>query len=82
MNSLVELKNIFRQNRVPVTVSGGWYFMCNEDKWTMLDGKYWLNKTNMDKKAIAQYIEAHKLHRQAKKIKPNIEEEENACESN
>lgn len=82
MSSLVDLKNTFRQNRVPVTSSGGWYFTCKEDTWTMLDGEYWLNKTKMDKKAIAQYIELNKSHRPSKKIKPNIEEEEYACESN
>lgn len=82
MNSLVDLKNIFRQNRVPVTSSGGWYFECGDDRWTMLDGSYFLNKTKMDKKAIAEYIELHKRNKPAKKIKPNTEEEEYACESN
>ena len=82
MSSLVDLKNIFRQNRVPVTSSGGWYFTCGKDTWTMLDGAYFLNKTKMDKKEIASYIDLNKMRRPAKKIKANIEEEEYASESN
>lgn len=81
MSSLVDLKNIFRQNRVPVTSSGGWYFTCGKDTWTMLDGAYFLNGTKLDKKEIASYIDLNKARRQAKKIKANIEEEEYACES-
>jgi hypothetical protein len=82
MNSLVELKNTFRQNRVPISESGGWYFTCCGDKWTMLDGAYFLNNTKMDKKTIASYIEMNKARKAAKKIKANIEEEEYASESN
>jgi hypothetical protein len=81
MNSLVELKNVFRQNRVSVSESGGWYFTCGKDTWTMLDGAYFLNRTKMDKKTIASYIELNKARKPAKKITANILGEEDASES-
>ena len=81
MNSLVDLKNIFRQNRVPVTESGGWYFTCKQDIWSMLDGEYYLNNVKIDKKGITSYIQLNKVYKQAKKITPNVKEEKNASES-
>lgn len=77
MNTLVELKTLFRQNRVPITEHGGWYFKTGKDSWGMVDGVFYKNNTVVNKTDINQYISINKfVRKKAIKITPNKEYED------
>lgn len=56
MNSLTELKQLFASKGLTQIVSQGWYIVCYRDRWTMLDGVYYLNSVPVSKKEIDEYI--------------------------
>jgi hypothetical protein len=73
MNTLVELRTLFRENRVPVTEYGGWYLKCGNDSWGIVDGEYYKNYVKVDKNFIKQYVIDKRMPARARafKINPN-----------
>jgi hypothetical protein len=73
MTTLVELRTLFKQSKVPVTEYGGWYLKCGDDSWGIVGGEYYKNYVKVDKDFIKQYLIDKKMPIRARafKINPN-----------
>ena len=63
MNSLVELRDFFKQKEIAITDFNGWSLKVGKDIWTMCDGIFYRNskpQSLKDKEFINQYTKDKK----------------------
>lgn len=56
MHCLVDIKELLLQHNFKHITSGGWYLVCQGDRWTMSNDVVYLNNTPINKKEILHYI--------------------------
>jgi len=53
MNSLSELKSLILERGHKIKEFSGWYLIVGKDRYTMLDGEFYLNKERIAKKDLS-----------------------------
>jgi hypothetical protein len=52
MHSLSDLRDLLVERGYKIKEFGGWYLDVGKDRYTMLDGDYYLNKNRLTKKEL------------------------------
>lgn len=74
MHCLVDIKELLTQHNFKNITSGGWYLICQGDRWTISHDVVYLNGSPISKKEILQYLKKGPKAmpiRSAKMITPN-----------
>ena len=56
MNCLVDIKQLLLQHNFKNITSGGWYLVCQGDRWAIAHDVVYLNNDPVTKKEIFNYI--------------------------
>lgn len=66
MHSLSDLKEFLLEKNIPIKEYCGWYLISGKDRYTMLDGAFFINNERFTKKELITKINGKKVRKKKK----------------